>query len=179
MQLRILYTKVIVLLLLISSSVAFCQTASIKWNGANYTVILKDAEGRSVDTSKFGPVKPFVKDGYLYTVMINPNSDFHTGYSYWITLYNLKELKFKASKEYSFSIGSDKVKGCRASQKLLNSFDVSLNKKKLMVCYGYDKNKTKIKIVLNEVSLNSMGSKICESVKSQYNPSENCFICNQ
>lgn len=178
MERIISYAILFAMQMLLDSAMVFSQTAEVKWNGVNYTVILKNEKGIAVDTSKYGPIKPFVKDGYLYTVMINPNSDYHNGYSFWISLYNIKETTLKVKKEYPFSIRSDADKqNCRARQKLMNSFEVSLNKKKLVVKFGYDKNRTQLKFDLNETNLKIMSNQLCERLMSEYNPSENCYVC--
>lgn len=173
----ILYTTFLVIQMLFGSAMVFSQTADVKWNGVNYTVVLKNEKGEAVDTSQYGPIKPFVKEGYLYTVMINPNSDYHNGYTFWISLHDIKESTLKVIKEYTFSVQSADKQNCRARYKLMNSFEVSLTKKKLVIKFGYDKNRTKMKFDLNEVNLKMMSDRICEDLMKKYSSSEYCFIC--
>jgi len=169
----------LIFLFILSSGFCISQNVKILYDGYNYTVFLKDKKGNCTDTSKFGAVRPILKNGYMYTFTINPNTKFFSGYVFWISKYDISGTKFKLTKEYSFSIISDKKRNdCRIEQSLANSIQVKATSKRIVFSfYANGKNK-KIKIPFNETNLLTLNLIICREITKYYSPNESCFVCD-
>jgi hypothetical protein len=157
-------------------SLVFGQKVKIVSNKGNfnYFVFLKDSSGRIIDTTIIGPNRPFIKNNFMYSLSINPNSKFNVGYSASIKKWSLNG-EFQVIASYGFSLKKIMdVNNSIPKQSLMSSFKTRINDRSIVIKYGKG---YKYQLEFSEENLLKLNSLVCDEIVKHYSPEEYKFKC--